>query len=291
MKKQMFRMLCVVLALALLAPNVFAATPTSEVPLADEATVTRVKNEIATGEITDMEDVFLVAYQYLGADISEDDVTAYINKDGTLGIAQIIDKKSGNKRNDNEELQIAFTSLLLTNADGIPITDSRSVDYTFSRYDSGGIADLLVYATHTAYFNVRVDPGFYSNIGVQLSHAVTNITYNSNAFSASKLIQGYEVVKNISTYVTSGSRTVNSPAAGSYLCDPAHNTWYEPLDNLNHYYGHLLTFATIYIANSDRFFQLVAAEGFWGSEYYRETLWDRILELEGIETPEQEVIG
>ena len=60
MKKRMFRVLCVVLALALLAPNVFAATPPAEVPLADEATVTRVKNEIAQGEITDMEDVFLV---------------------------------------------------------------------------------------------------------------------------------------------------------------------------------------------------------------------------------------
>ena len=90
MKKRMFKVLCMVLIIALLSPNVFAATPTPEAPLADAATVERVKQEIAVGQITDMEDLFLVAYQHLGANLEEEGMTAYINEDGTLGFTQII---------------------------------------------------------------------------------------------------------------------------------------------------------------------------------------------------------
>ena len=105
MKKRMFKVLCMVLIIALLSPNVFAATPTPEVPLADEATVTRVKNEITTGEITDMEDVFLVAYQHLGADINEEGMTAYLNEDGTLGITQIISSEMTMTRSGDDPEQ------------------------------------------------------------------------------------------------------------------------------------------------------------------------------------------
>lgn len=95
-KKSLFKILCMVLIIALLAPNAFAATPAPEAPLADAATVERVKQEIAEGQIIDMEDLLLVAYQHLGADINEDGMTAYINEDGTLGITQmtIISKRS-----------------------------------------------------------------------------------------------------------------------------------------------------------------------------------------------------
>ena len=54
MKKLCFKVLCMVLIIALLAPNVFAAAPTPEAPLADAATVERVKQEVADGEITDV---------------------------------------------------------------------------------------------------------------------------------------------------------------------------------------------------------------------------------------------
>ena len=47
MKKSCFIILCMVLIIALLAPNVFAATPAPEAPLADAATVARVKQETA----------------------------------------------------------------------------------------------------------------------------------------------------------------------------------------------------------------------------------------------------
>ena len=166
MKKQMFRVLCVVLALALLAPNVFAATQPPEVPLADEATVTRVKNEIAQGQITDVKDVFLVAYQHLGADLEEEGMTAYINEDGTLGFTQVISAENKMTRSgEAEDFTIATSSMLLVDNDGNQITTYDVVSNAI--YDSGygGLDSVSVYAVHTAYFNVNSSPDIESEFG------------------------------------------------------------------------------------------------------------------------------
>jgi hypothetical protein len=124
MKKSLFKVLCMVLIIALLAPNAFAATPTPEAPLADAATVARVKQEIAAGEITDMEDLFQVAYQHLGADLGEEGMTAYINGDGTLGITQILNsEKKMTRSGEVEEQMVAVTSLMILDMTGKQVTD------------------------------------------------------------------------------------------------------------------------------------------------------------------------
>ena len=276
MKKQMFRVLCVVLALALLAPNVFAATQPPEVPLADEATVTRVKNEIAQGQITDVKDVFLVAYQHLGADLEEEGMTAYINEDGTLGFTQVISAENKMTRSgEAEDFTIATSSMLLVDNDGNQITTYDVVSNAI--YDSGygGLDSVSVYAVHTAYFNVNSSPDIESEFGIQLSYMVTNITYGSSAYRASQLVQSYQIIKNLNALAITGSKTVPSPAAGTdYEYHPSGMDWYDPLQGADTYYGHILTTATIYIANTSLSFQVNAVEGFWGSEYYDSTLAD-----------------
>ena len=163
MKKSVFKVLCMVLIIALLAPNAFAATPTPEVPLVDAATVSRVKQEVADGEITDMEDLFLVAYQHLGADLDEEGMTAYINEDGTLGITQILssEKKKTRSGGEVEEYTFATTTMMLLDNEGRQITDYESY-YNPPDTAYGGAASLAMSATHTAYYNGRRDlSGFY----------------------------------------------------------------------------------------------------------------------------------
>ena len=263
MKKRMFRMLCAVLALALLAPNVVAATPTPEVPLADEATVTRVKNEIATGEITDMEDVFLVAYQHLGADLEEDGMTAYINEDGTLGFTQIISsKKSITRSGEVEEKSIAVTSMALVDNEGNLLSNSGPYPGSFIDTVSGNFADILVYVTHTAYYSFRdevigdgTEQGMFSVREIKVTKVITTIAYDSNAFVPTKLVQLYEEVTAPVSNSLTETKTTNSPGRGTFTFIPSIADYhYEALatDNSCHY----RTSSAVYIANTNQFLYL-----------------------------------
>ena len=248
MKKRMFRVLCVVLALALLAPNVFAATPTPEVPLADEATVTRVKNEIATGQITDMEDVFLVAYQHLGADINEDGMTAYINPDGTLGVTQVINsEKKMTRSGETEEKSIAVTSMALIDYSGEPITTYESTynELVYNAY--GQLDEVMIYATHTtllATIYYEDDLG-YPHQDMKIQHMITNLACGTNAFTVSRLVQYYEHQYMYATYPEdSDVRTIYSPSASAYTFYPD-SDWERMVTNTDR----LLSTATVYIEN------------------------------------------
>ena len=263
MKKQMFRMLCVVLALALLAPNVFAATPAPEAPLAAEATVTRVKNEIPAGQITDMEDLFLVAYQHIGADINEDGMTAYINEDGTLGFTQIISTTNGNARSGSSGVvEYAVTSLLLVDEYGKQITNYGSMQRTAPNpdYAYGGLDSVSVYATHTAYYREGIVDGL---LHMQLHYMITTLDYGNDAYRASRLLQEYEYER---TYgmgpEDSSSRTVDSPEEGrSYSFFPLAD-WY--LDGMSN--GRLYSRATVYIQNTNLSFSLQTVNSLFYSD-------------------------
>ena len=274
MKKRMFRMLCVVLALALLAPNVFAATPPAEVPLADEATVTRVKNEIAQGEITDMEDLFLVAYQHLGADLEEEGMTAYINEDGTLGFTQVI--STGKAKNaDSDITEVAVSSLMLLDDKGEQVRASNV--YYNATYDSGsgGLDNVMVYATQTAFFNLRIGQDLDTTFLIQLNKITTTLSYGLNAFSASQLVQSYEIMPNYAMAIfLRGSKTTDTPSATTHIFIPTGMDWYDPLGS--DYGGYIKTTATIYIADLNLSFEVNAIEGFYGSEYYDGSLSDYI---------------
>ena len=255
MKKQMFRMLCVVLALALLAPNVFAATPPPEVPLADEATVTRVKNEIAAGEITDMEDVFLVAYQHLGADLEEEGMTAYINEDGTLGFTQIISTTNSNARSGGMvEEEYAVTSLLLIDNNGEIMEITQDYNYEYDSFSSsGGLDDVMVYAVHTAHIVKR-----YINMiddKIQLRQIVTTLSYGTNAFYASQLKQSYLIYSDMNTYEESGERTLYTLSAGTYTYNTGSYGWYDPIMGTPG--GYISTVSEVLVANTGKGFAIV----------------------------------
>lgn len=254
MKKQMFRMLCVVLALALLAPNVFAATPTPEAPLADEATVTRVKNEIAIGEITDVKDVFLVAYQHLGADINEDGMTAYLNEDGTLGFTQII--SSGNSNGDAslcstnggvEEKVIAVMSLGAFDSEGNILTDYTYTTKPF--YGSSSDDEAIVNVTHIMYITASHHE-FYGLYKVQLDHISTTIMHTLPGYTSSELLQEYTIDEYYEDLTPLyGSRTTLWPATGTHTYYSGDTGWYNPSSgNLG---GFINTSSTVTVTNID----------------------------------------
>ena len=274
MKKQMFRMLCVVLALALLAPNVFAATPAPEVPLADEATVTRVKNEIATGQITDMEDVFLVAYQHLGADLEEEGMTAYINEDGTLGFTQIISNDTSNgdvnlcTTDDGvDEKTIAVSTMAVFDSEANLLSDWNTQYNYWVRSDQDGLD--TVYATHTAYFNARYpldENGEHELLGleVQLNCMVTTINHTSATYLASKLEQAYQMWPDGVYPEVVQSRTIDYPGSTTYSYMPNGREWENPLRPG----GGLYTYSKIWIANTGNYFAIGSVLNFSNTGFF-----------------------
>ena len=263
MKKRMFKVLCVVLVMALLAPNVFAATPTPEAPLANEATVTRVKQEIAEGEITDMEDVFLVAYQHLGADINEEGMTAYINEDGTLGFTQIIStSRAEDGRHDNKEYVIS--SILLVDADGNQITNYATLLNNAATRAYGGLDSVMVYANHNAYYLeqwVRREDGVV-DCQARLSHMTTVITYGSEDFRPSQLEQSFDAKQNHFEGWDEGSQTTVNPVAHTtYYFYPSGTLWYWSV--VPDYGGGINTYAKVDIAKYDLSFTVATHVNFY----------------------------
>lgn len=248
MKKQMFRMLCVVLALALLAPNVFAATPPPEAPLADEATVTRVKNEIATGEITDMEDVFLVAYQHLGADLEEEGMTAYINEDGTLGFTQIISTTNSNARSGSSGvIEYAASTLAIVDENGVVVNSNiynPSADTVY-----GGVNGTDIAIVHTTYYSGRIVPGHIEteeaddDWQIRVNYMVTNISGASPTHYVTKLVQNYAYMEDGQAY-ESDSKTTSGSIYGTYYFTPASRSWYSVP---SYHYDAIVTGSTIYV--------------------------------------------
>lgn len=253
MKKTVFKVLCMVLIIALLAPNAFAATPTPEVPLVDAATVARVKQEVADGEITDMEDLFLVAYQHLGADLEEEGMTAYINEDGTLGITQILssEKKKTRSGGEVEEYTFATTTMMLVDNEGRQLTDYDSY-YNSPDTAYGGAASLAMSATHTAYYNGRCDlSGFYPLYEIQLAYMVTSFSCPDVAHPVTRIRQNYtHYITYVSGYggtvgeESSKTTSISSQVAGSCTFTPATRSWLTDGDNGT---GRLETSATIYL--------------------------------------------
>lgn len=231
MKKLGFTVLCVVLIIALLAPNVFAAIPAPEVPLADAATVERVKREIAAGEITNVKDVFLVACQHLGADISEDGMTAYINEDGTLGITQIFEKNDSDAsvyslNSGAEEKTIAVSTLALID-DGAMVTQNIYNPAPDQRSKIIDGTDL--YIMHTAYYDGQVigDPNAVDSIWqIRLRYIISSVSHPGVTNQVTKLVQWYEHRKDFET-TESDIKTTTGIISGSYTFTPGIRSWHN----------------------------------------------------------------
>lgn len=271
MKKSCFKVLCMVLIIALLAPNAFAAAPAPEAPLADAATVARVKQEIAAGEITDMEDLFLVAYQHLGADLEEEGMTAYINEDGTLGITQIINA-SKSKDGRLTKTEYAKASILLVDTEYKQITHYSALLSNTSARAYNGLDSVMVYATHIAYYYEQLaqrNDGIW-DFQAKLSHMETTLTYGTNAFSASRLEQSFIAQQNHFDLPHEGVKVTHNPDAGQkYEYEPTGTKWYwSALADSSVWGGHISTCATIYIANSSLSFTVNTQVSFFVDTSY-----------------------
>lgn len=245
MKRSWFKVLCMVLFIALLAPNVFAATPTPQVPQADAATVERVKQEIATGEITDMEDLFLVAYQYLGADLKEEGMTAYINEDGTLGITQILSsEKKMSRSGEVEEKTIAIMSMGVYDSEGSVLSDYYYHNYpaSASNSDSQG----LVYVTHTMNITIR-GVGMYVVEKVRLNNIATQISHSTATYLTRELVQEYTVVDHLFGTTYANSRTTSWPGSGTHTFYAGETGWHDP--NSGSVGGYIQTASTLTVEN------------------------------------------
>lgn len=251
MKKLGFKVLCMVLVMALLSPNVFAATPAPEVPLADAATVERVKQEIAVGQITDMEDLFLVAYQHLGADLEEEGMTAYINEDGTLGFTQIIERNDSDASvyslDSSGEINFTVSTLALIDDEGAVITSN-----TYSPPPdqvSGSMNGTSVGVLHTVYYNGRVTPGYNDDEAteikeIRLSYMVTSISGASGTHYVTSLLQEYWHKNDLGNIDVYDSKTTTNIVSGSYSFTPSNRAWYVDYGRI----GSLGTQVTIHIS-------------------------------------------
>ena len=245
MKKSLFKVLCMVLIIALLAPNAFAATPTPEAPLADAATVERVKQEIANGEITDMEDLFLVAYQHLGADLKEEGMTAYINEDGTLGITQILNsEKKMTRSGEVEEKSFVVMSLgaFDVNANLLSDYSYSTVPFYASDSDDAGI----VRVTHAMYITMGEHES-YGVVEVQLNRIATTIVHTQTGYVSSELVQAYTIFPDFVYPSAQGSHTTHWPASGTHTYYPGDTGSYNPSSGTPG--GFLNTASTLTVTN------------------------------------------
>ena len=247
MKKSCFKILCMVLIIAMLAPNVFAATPAPEAPLADTATVARVKQEIAAGEITDVKDVFLVAYQHLGADFKETGLTAYVNPDGTLGFMQLISDNSSDSsvfstNSSSDEFILAVSTLGLIDDEGALVA---SVPYVpEADYVSQLVDGTSIRVAQTAYYNGRGDLLEYpSEAEIQLSYMVTSISGSGTSHTVISFVQRYMHMVH-GAVDEEGSRTVTGVVNGPYSFTPSQRSWYP----VNGHIGALVTQAELTIS-------------------------------------------
>lgn len=249
MKKSLFKVLCMVLIIALLAPNAFAATPTPEAPLADAATVARVKQEIANGEITDTEDLFLVAYQHLGADLEEEGMTAYINEDGTLSIIQNICSSNARRGSTEQDFAVTSVALLDTEGNALPF----SID-TMIGSDSATLNSISVTVTHTAF--IRRNYISLDEYEFKLGYMKTDISYNLTTFAPVLLEHRYVGQQYAFEGTQTASERINNPEWGSHTFNPDNTTWYESGYG---YTGGIRTTVKIWFSNTTETIELHTA--------------------------------
>ena len=244
-------MVCLSLVFVYFVPAVVATEPTSDVS-SDVVMLEQVKEQLSTGEITDPSALFLVAFEHLDADIEEDGMTSRIAEDGSLNITQIVKREK--TRSAETSMDFTSTTLMLLDNEGRAVTEDYKYYYNaLKSSNSGGLDKYMVYATQTAYYNVKVNP-LATSMYVQLNYMTTTLAYGSSAFSASKLVQSYENYSDFASSPVTGSKTTNAPSAGTYTYKPSGMSWYSPTSgNVG---GGIITKGTVTIKNSTTTFQV-----------------------------------
>ncbi len=223
MKKSVAKMLLIAL-IALFINTSFPSVEAAERITSDSvssSTLNRVCDEILTGEITKIEDIFCVASAYMDAGLLQSGITASINKDGRLQIMQLIDLKTANLQSIHEKSDVAVSVLLVLNPDG---TEASGTQYL---QDSGGLNEYSVFAVHTAYFDMR-ENSFFDPIEVRMTTISTRLIYGTQ-MTASRLVHSYSAEQN-RLDDSQESRTfasVNSPVQGRDYTNSVYSSWYS----------------------------------------------------------------
>ena len=191
-----------------------------------------------------MEDLFLVAYQHLGADLEEGGMTAYINEDGTLGITQVISRSSSRSSGD-DVVRYAVTSILLVDEDGNQIIDYNNNQRTVPDpdYGYGGLDVVSVYAAQTAYYEECFMNGY---VHTRVDYMVTTLDYGHEHYRASRLDQIYAYEVDLATGDAERIvKTTQYPDEGIAYTFPPNGVW--RIDGTGN--GRMYTRATVYIEN------------------------------------------
>ena len=195
MKKSVAKMLLIAL-IALFINTSFPSVEAAERITSDSvssSTLNRVCDEILTGEINKIEDIFM----------------------------QLIDLKTANLQSIHEKSDVAVSVLLVLNPDG---TEASGTQYL---QDSGGLNEYSVFAVHTAYFDMR-ENSFFDPIEVRMTTISTRLIYGTQ-MTASRLVHSYSAEQN-RLDDSQESRTfasVNSPVQGRDYTNSVYSSWYS----------------------------------------------------------------
>lgn len=193
-------------------------------------TIERVHHEVLSGNITNQQDVILVALAEYAQSQTSTAMKARKNvshSDDFLMISQVlachVDPNTG-----CEYKSVAVTSLLIVDEKGNQVTRAEIEDsYTEGDYTSFG--NYQVYATHTAYLDRRMDNlgELVPDVEVRLSKMETRINYGSSVTVSTTLQHTYRFVESgqIPT-VYSESQVIYNPSNNHpYSFTPPSSPW------------------------------------------------------------------
>lgn len=145
------------------------------------ATISRVKSEVLSGNLTNQQDILRVAwseYQARQARASTLQKSSVSAVPDSFTITQVVDTVVDPKTNSTKNL-VASTALIVVDDNleqitpsRVPVLDTEEDHISFLTYD--------VYATHTAYFWCETSGDLFDDIEITMQRMTTQIFYQSS---------------------------------------------------------------------------------------------------------------
>lgn len=145
------------------------------------ATISRVKSEVLSGNLTNQQDVLRVAwneYQTRKARASTFQETAMSNVPDSFTITQVVDTVIDSETMSTKSL-IASTALIVVDENLNQVTPSRVANLV-TQDDHISFITYDVYATHTAYFWSETSGDLLDDIEITMQRMTTQIFYQSS---------------------------------------------------------------------------------------------------------------
>lgn len=145
------------------------------------ATISRVKSEVLSGNLTNQQDILRVAwseYQTRQARASTLQKSSVSAVPDSFTITQVVDTVVDPKTNSTKKL-VASTALIVVDDNLEQITPSR-VSNLVTQEDNISFLTYDVYATHTAYFWSETSGDLLDDIEITMQRMTTQIFYQSS---------------------------------------------------------------------------------------------------------------